>query len=43
MIGIPVGTHCAPQLADLFIHVYEADFFHGLRKNKDRKLAKTFN
>jgi hypothetical protein len=25
-IGIPVGTNCAPLLADLFLHVYEANF-----------------
>ena len=27
----------------MFIHVYEADFLQGLLKNKDRKLAQTFN
>ena len=24
-IGIPMGTNCAPLLADLFLHAYEAD------------------
>jgi hypothetical protein len=42
-IGIPVGTNCAPLLADLFLHVYEADFLQGLLKYKDRELAQTFN
>jgi hypothetical protein len=27
----------------LFLHAYEADFLQGLLKNKDRKLAQTFN
>jgi hypothetical protein len=25
-IDIPMGTNCAPLLADLFMHDYEADF-----------------
>ena len=32
-----VLQNCAPLLADLFLHVYETDFFQGLLKNKDRK------
>jgi hypothetical protein len=32
-IGIPMGTNCAPRLADLFLHAYEADFLQGLLKN----------
>jgi hypothetical protein len=36
-----MGTNCAPLLADLFLHSYEADFLQGILKNKDRKLAKT--
>ena len=43
MIGIPVGTNCAPLLAYLSLHTYEADFLQGLLKNKDRKLSQTFN
>ena len=42
-IGIPMGTNRALLLADLFLHVYEADFLQELHKNKDRKLAHTFN
>jgi hypothetical protein len=42
-IGIPIGTNCAPLLAYLFLYAYETDFFQGLLKNKDRKLAQTFN
>jgi hypothetical protein len=29
-IGIQMGTNCAPLLADLFPHTYEADFFCNL-------------
>jgi hypothetical protein len=42
-IGIPMGTNCALLLADLFLHAYEADYLQGVLKNKDRKLAQTFN
>ncbi len=42
-IGIPMGTNSAPLLTDLFLHAYEADVLQKLFKNKDRKLAQTFN
>jgi len=29
-IGIPMGTNCAPLLAGLFLHSYEADFVQEL-------------
>ena len=38
-----MGTHSAPQLAVLFLYVYDAEFISGFLKNKDRKLTKTFN
>jgi hypothetical protein len=38
-----MGTNRAPLLDNLFLHAYEADFLQGLLKNKDRKLAQTFN
>jgi hypothetical protein len=28
-VGIPMGTNCAPLLADLFLYLYEADFIQG--------------
>jgi hypothetical protein len=37
-IGIPMGTNCGPLLTDMFLHAYEADFFHGPLKNIDRDL-----
>ena len=42
-IGIPMGTNCAPLLADLFLHSYEVDFIQGLLKKKEKKLAQSFN
>ena len=38
-----MGTNCTPLLADLFLHADEVDFLQELLKNKDRKLAHTFN
>ena len=31
-IGIPMGTNCAPLLADLFLYSYEAEFVQSLLK-----------
>ena len=41
--GISMGTNCASLLTDLFLHAYKADILQGVLKNKDRKLAQTFN
>ena len=37
------SINCAPLLANLFLHAFEADFRQGLLKNKDTKLAQTLN
>ena len=42
-IGIPMGTNCAPLLADLFLYWYEAKFIQGLLQKKEKKLAQSFN
>ena len=42
-VGIPMGTNCAPLLADLFLYSYEAEFLQTLLKQKDKKLAQSFN
>jgi len=42
-IGIPMGTNCAPLLADLFLHSYEADFIADLIKKNEKHLARSFN
>ena len=39
-VGIPMGTNCAPLLADLFLYSYEADFIQGLLKKNEKKLAR---
>ena len=43
VIGIPMGTNCAPLLADLFLYSYEAEFIQTLIKSGKRHLAKSFN
>ena len=43
MVGIPVGTNCAPLLADLFLYSYEKDFLDTPIKKGKRKLARSFN
>jgi hypothetical protein len=42
-VVIPMGTICAPLLADLFLYLYEADFIQGLLKKNEKKLARSFN
>ena len=42
-VGIPIGTNCAPLLADLFLYSYEAYFIQGLLKKNEKKLARSFN
>jgi hypothetical protein len=42
-VGIPIGTNCAPLLADLFLYSYEVDFIQGLLKKNEKKLARSFN
>ena len=39
----PMGTNCAPLLADLFLYLYEADFTQGLLKKNEKKLARSFH
>ena len=40
MVGIPMGTNCAPILADLFFYSYENEFLdiNSLRKAKESLL-----
>ena len=38
-VGIPMGTNCAPLLADLFLYSYEADFIQGLLKKKQKEAS----
>ena len=43
MVGIPMGTNCAPLLADLFLYSYENEFLDKLIEEGRRKLARKFN
>ena len=51
MVGIPMGTNCAPLLADLFLYSYENEFLYSyenefldkLIKEGKRKLARKLN
>ena len=46
VVGIPMGTNCAPLIADLFLHYvycYEKDFMSNLQKSKRFDLIDKFN
>ena len=43
MVGLPMGTNCAPLLADLFLYSYENEFLDKLIKEDKRKLARRFS
>jgi hypothetical protein len=36
-VGIPLGTNCAPLLADLFLYSYEAEFVQRLLQDNNKK------
>ena len=42
-VGIPMGTNCAPLLADIFVYSYEADFIQSLLSTGKKHLASRFN
>jgi hypothetical protein len=43
VVGIPMGTNCAPLLADLFLYSYESEFIQMLVKDGKMHEARTFN
>ena len=45
IVGIPMGTNCAPLIADLFLYCYERlkDFVSSLQKSKRFDLIDKFN
>ena len=43
IMGIPIGTNCAPLKADLFLYCYERDFMSNLQKSKRFDLRDKFN
>ena len=42
-VGIPMGTNCAPLLAELFLYSYQNEFLDTLIKEGKRKLARKFD
>ena len=43
IVGIHMGTKCAPLIADLFLYCYERDFMSNLQKSKRFDLIDKFN
>jgi hypothetical protein len=43
VVSIPMGTNCAPLLADLFLYSYESEFLQNLVKDKKIHEARAFN
>jgi hypothetical protein len=43
VVGISMGTNCAPLLADLFLYSYESEFLQNLVKDKKIHEARAFN
>ena len=43
VVGTPMGTNCAPLLADLFLYSYESEFLQKLVKDKKIHEARAFN
>lgn len=41
-VSIPIGTNCAPILADLFLYLYETDLIQGSLQRKEKKLDQSF-
>ena len=43
IVGILIGTNCAPLVADLFLFCYERDFMLSLSDNNQADVIKAFN
>ena len=43
IIGIPMGTNCAPLVADLFLCCYEKDFMKSLSRENQADIIDAFN
>ena len=43
IVGIPIGTTCAPLIADLFLFCYERDFVLSLSDNNQTDIIEAFN
>ena len=43
IVGIPMGTNCAPREADLFLNCYERDFMDSLTHHNQADVIEAFN
>jgi hypothetical protein len=43
VVGIPIGTNCAPILADLLLYSYESELLQKLVKDKKIHEARAFS
>ena len=43
IVGIPMGTNCAPLVADLFLFFYERDFMLSLSEDNQSGVIEAFN
>ena len=43
MVGIPMGTHCAPLAEDLFLFCYNRDFMLSLSDDNQTDIIEAFN
>ena len=43
IVGIPMGTNCAPLIADLFLFCYERDFMLSLSEDNQSGVIEAFN
>ena len=43
IVGLPMGTNCAPLVADLFLFCYEKDFMLSLPDNNQIDIIEAFN
>ena len=43
IVGIQMGTNCAPLVADLFLFGYERDFMLSLSDNNQTYIIEAFN
>ena len=43
IVGIPMGTNCAPHVADLFLFCYERDFMMSLSVENQSEIIEAFS
>ena len=43
VVGIPMGTYCAPLVADVFLFCYKRDFIMPLSGDKQANIIDSFN